>query len=658
MKKNILKTINVLIPLIVAGVAGLLITSKYAQVSNLPAETVMASAVTGPGILPSWADDANVKLYIQIENLYEGIQYKHFWLSWIYEWDAYGTALRSTTNLNWYPVSLYDNFDYQEHLYDGSGIEIPMTLHEQGVYARGIMSVDIMSNPEYEDIWLGLFNSNKRILEVYIMTQSVEEPAPEEIGPGTLPDWHLDAQVQLGWVFEDPINPQYTDPLPDWSKAIDDIPVWDYLPDREYNGAPAQWYINIPNIINEQPSKKVWISCVYEYNSSIADPQCAINIDWTPNTGMSDPWGVNEYFDSARNLITDSSQAVYGRMTGGLNIYPNPIHEELWLGLPGDSKNILEVYIKTLCSDDLPPEPEPEEIGPGALPDWHLDAQVQLGWVFEDPTNPQDTGPLPDWSKAIDGIIPIWDYLPDREYNGDPAQWHIQIPNINNDNPSKKVWISCVYEYDSSIIGAQYALNISWYPNTGMDNPMVEEELFDINGNPTIVTSEAVYGRVTGSLDLYPNPEYEDIWLGLYGDSKNVLEVYIKTLCVEEIEPEPETEINVAIDTLLSFIANENTELRQVIKVTSSSTEIKIIIDIKQEGNEVPEYDLRIKVSGGVADTDISIDIGQSDGTTNVKVSLDVTLVGSSNDIDVSVDISQSGSFTDFVLDTDIHIGA
>ncbi|MHA2334655.1 MAG: hypothetical protein ACXAEU_21690, partial [Candidatus Hodarchaeales archaeon] len=40
-----------------------------------------------------------------------------------------------------------------------------------------------------------------------------------------------------------------------------------------------------------------------------------------------------------------------------------------------------------------------EEIGPGTLPDWHTDAQVQLGWIFEDPINPQDSSPLTGWDK-------------------------------------------------------------------------------------------------------------------------------------------------------------------------------------------------------------------------------------------------------------------
>jgi hypothetical protein len=44
---------------------------------------------------------------------------------------------------------------------------------------------------------------------------------------------------------------------------------------------------------------------------------------------------------------------------------------------------------------------------------------------------------------------------------------------------------------------------------------------------------------VTHSLDLYPNPEYEEIWLGVYGGSEYAEEVYIKTLCVTETVPEP-----------------------------------------------------------------------------------------------------------------------
>ncbi|MHA2333694.1 MAG: hypothetical protein ACXAEU_16840, partial [Candidatus Hodarchaeales archaeon] len=95
------------------------------------------------------------------------------------------------------------------------------------------------------------------------------------------------------------------------------------------------------------------------------------------------------------------------------------------------------------------------------------------------------------------------------------------------------------YEFDTSLDGDQSATNIDWYPNSGSENPQYAEEWFDSDGNPTTDSLLAAYGRFTGSLDLYPNPEYEEIWLGVYSDSKNAMEVYIKTLCVTEVEPEP-----------------------------------------------------------------------------------------------------------------------
>lgn len=177
---------------------------------------------------------------------------------------------------------------------------------------------------------------------------------------------------------------------------------------------------------------------------------------------------------------------------------------------------------------------EPDSIGPGALPDWHEDAQVQLGWIFDDPTNPQDTDPLPGWNTSI-GYIPVWDYDPNRIVWDQPGQWYIRIPNLINDRPVKNFWICWVYDFDTYLNGTRSATNIDWYPDEGSDNPQYIEEWFDSEGMPTEDYLEAAYARVTFSLDLYPNPEYEDVWLGTYGEVALVREVYIMTLCTPTI---------------------------------------------------------------------------------------------------------------------------
>lgn len=411
----------------------------------------------------------------------------------------------------------------------------------------------------------------------YLVINAKVDNNPGEIGPGILPEWHEDAQVQLGWIFDDPTNPQESNPLPGWDKAIGEIPVWSYVPNRTAFGYPAQWYIRIPNLINDKPSKKFWISWVYEFDTYLPEGlRSATNIEWYPDSGHGEPQYLEEWFDSDGEPTTDFLQATHARVTQSLDLYPNPQYEDIWLGVYGGSKNAIEVYIKTLCVE----EEEPVIIGPGALPDWHEDAQVQLGWIFDDPTNPQESDPLPEWNKSI-GDIPVWSYNPNRTVLDQPGQWYIRIPNLNNDNPAKNIWVSWVYEFDPYLEGPQSATNLEWYPNYGSDNPQFLEEWFDSDGILTTNQTQAAFGRVTGALDLYPNPQYEDLWLGLYNNTLNVLEVYIKTLCVTE------TEIDIDVEVALNLkLSPDNFEFGTDIKLGSSS-EIEVDTDIKLTSNGI-----------------------------------------------------------------------
>jgi len=176
-----------------------------------------------------------------------------------------------------------------------------------------------------------------------------------------------------------------------------------------------------------------------------------------------------------------------------------------------------------------------EEIGPGILPDWHGQAQVQLGWIFSDPTNPQTSVPISGWEKAI-GSIPVWSYDANRTAFGNPAQWYIKIPNLNNNNPVKHMWISWVYDFDSLASGPRIATQINWFPFTDWVDRGMVDEWFDEYGNPTTNHMVASYGRVTWNIDLYPNPEYEEIWLGLFSGNHYVREVYVITMCEDPCE--------------------------------------------------------------------------------------------------------------------------
>lgn len=171
---------------------------------------------------------------------------------------------------------------------------------------------------------------------------------------------------------------------------------------------------------------------------------------------------------------------------------------------------------------------EQGSIGPNTLPGWHEDAQVQLGWIFHDPTNPQNFLPLPGWNISV-GNIPFWDYNSSRLAWGHPGQWYIRIPNLDNDAPVKSFWISWVYDFDHYLTQPRTATNIAWFPKYDSRNYQYLEEWFDSDGSLTTNKHDAVYARVTMSIDIYPNPQYEDIWLGTHGSVALAREVYILT---------------------------------------------------------------------------------------------------------------------------------
>ena len=463
--------------------------------------------------------------------------------------------------------------------------------------------------------------------------------------------------------------------MPGWDTAVGDIPSWAYDPDGTAFGYPAQWYVRIPNLINDNPSKKFWISWVYEFDTYIEGTRSATNIDWYPDSGSGNVLYEEEWFDSEGEITTDYLQATHARITHSLDLYPNPQYEDVWLGVYGGSKNAVEVYIKTLCVEEI--EPEPVIIGPGTLPDWHEDAQVQLGWIFDDPTNPGDSNPLPGWDTAV-GDIPSWSYEPERTVIEQPGQWYIQIPNIINENPSKKVWISWVYEFDPEFEGAQAATNIDWYPNTGMDNPYLIEEWFDSEGELTTDQAQAAYGRVTGGLDLYPNPQYEDIWLGTY-NSLDALEVYIKTLCVPD---EPVSDIDVEI-TLSLTLSPENFQLTTDILLDSDS-EIDVTTNIKfgSEGIEVTaeislgttnlevvmnfglessfdeelEAIISIKLSTSEEGLQITTDFELSTPSSTVQTTTEMNII--SNNLEFSSDIDVNSGFGDIEVSTNFNMSS
>jgi hypothetical protein len=196
-----------------------------------------------------------------------------------------------------------------------------------------------------------------------------------------------------------------------------------------------------------------------------------------------------------------------------------------------------KIVVIALCVIFFAPIYSYGAIGPGPLPDWHNDSQVQLGWVFVNPTSPQNTDIVPLWDKYVGGTLPSWNYDSSRTAWEQPAQWYIRIPNLVNDNPVKNFWISWVYEFDTLHPGPRSATNIDWPtdadPQYGNDS--YNEVWFISPGVTTTNYLLANYAQVTMSLDLYPNPPYEDVYLGIFdgpGSPKYATEVYIKTRCV------------------------------------------------------------------------------------------------------------------------------
>jgi hypothetical protein len=104
--------------------------------------------------------------------------------------------------------------------------------------------------------------------------------------PSPLPVWEADAQVKLGWEFETPTNPATYQLVPGWDRAIGAIPTWSYDPYRIAFGAPGQWYIQIPNVRNDEGIKHFGISWVYTRDPLVGlDLYTETRIEWHPLSG-------------------------------------------------------------------------------------------------------------------------------------------------------------------------------------------------------------------------------------------------------------------------------------------------------------------------------------------------------------------------------------
>jgi hypothetical protein len=105
--------------------------------------------------------------------------------------------------------------------------------------------------------------------------------------------------------------------------------------------------------------------------------------------------------------------------------------------------------------------------------------------------------------------------------------------------------------------GTRITTNVDWSPFTGWADLGFSDEWFDSNGNPTSDNQRAAFGHFTWAFDMYPNPEYEEIWLGLFSPGYFAKEVYLKTICVEGCEGDIDGDGDVDGDDLFKLTEDE-----------------------------------------------------------------------------------------------------
>jgi hypothetical protein len=185
------------------------------------------------------------------------------------------------------------------------------------------------------------------------------------IGPPAPPSWESDAQVKLGWVFDDPQNPENAITEPDWNLAVGTPPSWDYDAGRVAFTYPAQWHIEIPHEVNSDQMQRFWFSFVYEFEATLpGNPSLFSSVVPLPSQSTQGFSFVDEWFTASGDPTTDYQQAEYGRWTAQLEMYPSPDSVELFLGTePSLSMDVYEVYVigttyecvdDSVCTDDDP----------------------------------------------------------------------------------------------------------------------------------------------------------------------------------------------------------------------------------------------------------------------------------------------------------------
>ncbi len=200
------------------------------------------------------------------------------------------------------------------------------------------------------------------ILGAAVVLAALALPVPAAalvIGPPTEPAWATDAHVRLGWVFDTPHDPGSASPVTGWSTAPVGIPVWDYDAGRVAFTYPAQWHTSLDNGTNDHQMQHFWFSFVYDFSATPpGSPSLFSSVVAQPSDGNQGFSFVDEWFTGAGVTTTDYAQAVYGRWTAQLQMWPSPDTVEIFLGTaPALGIDVREVYLLATtyeCVDNTP----------------------------------------------------------------------------------------------------------------------------------------------------------------------------------------------------------------------------------------------------------------------------------------------------------------
>jgi hypothetical protein len=181
-----------------------------------------------------------------------------------------------------------------------------------------------------------------------------------------------------------------------------------------------------------------------------------------------------------------------------------------------NTRNLMRILavLTALATMALPDPAAALVIGPPAAPAWATNAHLRLGWVFDTPTNPGASSPLAGWTTAPAGT-PVWDYDAGRVAFTYPAQWHTALNNGTNDHQMQYFWFSFVYDFSATPPGnpSLYSSVVA-QPSNGNQGFSFVDEWFTGAGAPTTNHEQAVYGRWTAQLQMWPSPDTVEIFLG------------------------------------------------------------------------------------------------------------------------------------------------